>query len=135
VGINLFDVNPAKASIRVVGKGEKERFVFLGEEALAALKTYLPLRAARVAKGDVDAHSALFLNARGKRITARGVALIIDGYIEKAGIKKRVSPHTFRHSFATHLLEHGPISGSSRSFWDTRSSPRPRSIPMWVWRD
>ncbi len=107
VGINLFDVNPAKASIRVLGKGEKERFVFLGEEALAALKTYLPLRAARVAKGDVDAHSALFLNARGKRITARGVALIIDGYIEKAGIKKRVSPHTFRHSFATHLLEHG----------------------------
>ncbi|HOV64562.1 MAG TPA: tyrosine recombinase XerC [Spirochaetia bacterium] len=107
VGINLFDVNVKKACIRVLGKGGKERFVFLGDKALLALTVYLPERLGRAAQGDRDAQAALILNTRGRRITVRGVACIIEEYMEKSGIKKRVSPHTFRHSFATHLLEHG----------------------------
>ena len=105
-GIDLFDVN-ISGFCQGYRKGNRERFVFLGSKALEALREYLPLRDLKVSKKDMDAARALILNARGLRITVRGIALIIQNWIGKSGIQKKVSPHTFRHSFATHLLEHG----------------------------
>ena len=105
--INIQDIDFRRGSVRVRGKGSKERLVFIGNSAAEAMKDYLPLRKIRVDKDDNDAAAALLLNQRGRRITQRGIALIIDKYVRKAGIAKHVSPHTFRHSFATHLIDHG----------------------------
>jgi integrase/recombinase XerC len=84
---------------KVLGKGKKERLVPVGERAIAAIRKYL-------AKRKHNAR-ALFLNNRGKRITDRGVRVILDKYIRIMSEKKNISPHTFRHSFATHLLNRG----------------------------
>jgi site-specific recombinase XerD len=90
----------------VTGKGDRERNVFLGGSALAALRDYLGRRTGRTA-ADADSLAALFLNQRGRRITDRGVRFILSGWLARAGLGKRVTPHTFRHSFATHLLDRG----------------------------
>jgi len=92
---------------RIVGKGRKERLVFLGEEAQKALLRYIPLRDERVARYRKERESALFVNALGKRLTARGVAYVLEKRLEKLGMQKPASPHTFRHSFATHVLNRG----------------------------
>ncbi len=84
---------------KVKGKGRKERLLPLGEPAIVSLKDYLDRRS--------DTNKALFLNKRGTILTDRGVRLIIDKYIKKAALSLKVSPHTFRHSFATHLLNRG----------------------------
>jgi len=84
-----------------LGKGKKERIVPIGDIALSAIRAYLERR-----KKEQEA-GALFLNKSGKRITDRGVRNIIDKYIRIASIKQGVSPHTLRHSFATHLLNRG----------------------------
>jgi integrase/recombinase XerD len=105
VGLDVDDVDLEDRSIRVVGKGSKERLVPLGKHATRALSAYLtrgrPPLAAPVSRG------ALFLNARGRRLTRQGCTKILNHHVGRAGIRKRVSPHTFRHSFATHLLEGG----------------------------
>ncbi|QRN86505.1 site-specific tyrosine recombinase XerD [Clostridia bacterium] len=90
--------------LRVIGKGNKERIVPLGEIAVTMLRTYLLQSRTELAKGS-DRH--LFLNRSGKLITRQSVWNLIKKYCKKAGIKKNVSPHTLRHSFATHLLENG----------------------------
>jgi integrase/recombinase XerC len=94
-----------------MGKGSKERMVFLGAEALAALREYMAGRRAHLRAGgseaDADALRALFINHRGKRITDRGVRFVLAAYLRTANLGKKVSPHTFRHSFATHLLDRG----------------------------
>jgi integrase/recombinase XerC len=87
--------------VRVTGKGGKERIVPVGGKARDALKQYL------VARGYPVVDAALFVNARGGRLTSRSVARLIDRYILKIATMKRVSPHTLRHTFATHLLEQG----------------------------
>jgi len=87
-------------TLRVMGKGSKERVVPIGEEAIAAIDHYLKFR-------DGDRGNALFLNQRGKRITRVMVWKMIKGYAKNAGIAKNISPHTLRHSFATHLLDNG----------------------------
>ena len=105
--ITVEDINFKKGSIIVHGKGRKDRLVFLGAPARAALRDYLPLRdslAHRVGHGEVR---ALFLNQAGGGLTARGVALIIEKRVRAARIATRTSPHTFRHSFATHVLDRG----------------------------
>ena len=84
---------------KVKGKGRKERLLPLGEPALVSLKNYLDKR--------VDDNSSLFINKRGGTLTDRGVRDIIYKYTKKAALTLRVSPHTFRHSFATHLLDRG----------------------------
>jgi integrase/recombinase XerC len=101
VGLNIEDIDFIGGVAKVMGKGRKERIVPIGEIALSAIRAYLERR-----KKQQEA-DALFLNKSGKRITDRGVRNIIDKYIRIASIKQGVSPHTLRHSFATHLLNRG----------------------------
>jgi integrase/recombinase XerD len=92
--------------IRVIGKGNKERLVPIGSSAIKYILLYVNhirnLQA--IQKGEED---ILFLNRRGKRLTRVMIFLIIKDLVKKAGINKTISPHTFRHSFATHLVEGG----------------------------
>lgn len=92
--------------VRVIGKGDKERLVPVGEEAAKHINIYIA--AIRLHQHiQKDEEDILFLNRRGKRMTRVMIFLIIKSLAAKAGIKKQVSPHTFRHSFATHLVEGG----------------------------
>jgi len=95
----------------VMGKGQKERNLFLGATAVEALRAYMALRSfhARPSSSDGgdDSTRALFINQRGGRVTDRGVRFILGEYLSRANLGKRVTPHTFRHSFATHLLDRG----------------------------
>jgi len=97
--------------VRVTGKGRKDRIVPFGTAAAEAVDIYLPERGNLVqmclSRGKIPDNDALFLNNRGKRITARSVERIIKEYGIRAGIKTEVTPHALRHSFATHLLEMG----------------------------
>ena len=101
VGLNIEDIDFIGGVAKVMGKGKKERIVPIGDIALSTIRAYLERR-----KKHQEAQ-ALFLNKSGRRITDRGVRNIIDKYIRMAGIKQGVSPHTLRHSFATHLLDRG----------------------------
>jgi integrase/recombinase XerD len=103
--LDVDDLDLEEGSVRVMGKGSKERLVPLGSYARDALGAYLtkgrPSLASRWSR------AALFLNHRGGRLTRQGCDRILRGHVRRAGVKKRVSPHTLRHSFATHLLEGG----------------------------
>jgi tyrosine recombinase XerC len=105
VGLNINDIDFNSGAVRVRGKGNKERVVFLGSEAKKALNDYFDLRRQRVKKDRGEA--ALFINRNGVRITDRGIRYLIKQHIDKLKIQKNVSPHTLRHSFATHILNHG----------------------------
>ncbi|MCL4424218.1 MAG: tyrosine recombinase [Firmicutes bacterium] len=112
VGLNLTDVDYSVGFVLVVGKGGKERFVPLGSVAIQRLGEYLersrPTLALRGEKRkDREARRALFLNKLGGRLSARSVARLLDKYVGILAIRRRVTPHTLRHSFATHLLEEG----------------------------
>jgi len=98
-GLKLAAVDFIGGVVKVLGKGRKERIVPIGEPALRALNAYLEKRDSR--------RDEVFLNLKGRPITARGVRLVVDRYFRLAGMKKGVSPHTLRHSFATHLLNRG----------------------------
>ena len=100
VGIDFADLDIKRKTALVHGKGGKDRLAFLGEPAVGALIDYLPHRSVRRAKDQ-----ALFLNARGQRLTRAGVAYVVGG--RTRGTNKNVTPHTFRHSFATHVLNGG----------------------------
>ncbi len=103
VGLDRANVDFAEGIIRVVGKGRKERVVPLGRMAAKTLERYLEHRSRpRPAAGD-----ALFLNARGGRLSARSVSSLVRKYGIQAGIQKQLTPHAVRHSFATHLLQNG----------------------------
>lgn len=91
--------------VRVVGKGSKERLVPIGGMALKWVNDYYAASRPLICKPHSD--STVFLNAHGRALSRMGVWKIIRGHATTAGIKKSVSPHTFRHSFATHLLEGG----------------------------
>ena len=97
VGLDLSDVDLAEMTVRVVGKGRKERIVPFGGAAAGALQAYLGPRGS----------GAVFLNQRGGRLTVRSVHTIVRRRARAAGIPRRVSPHTLRHTFATHLLDSG----------------------------
>ena len=90
---------------RITGKGSKERLVPVGAVALRWIGQYLDQERPRFSRPHSD--STIFLNARGRGLSRMGIWKIIRQYVRLAGIKKKVSPHTFRHSFATHLLEGG----------------------------
>jgi integrase/recombinase XerD len=92
--------------LKVVGKGNKERFVPIGREALKYITIYREgYRDKQIVKKGYENH--LFLNRRGGKISRVMIFLIIKQLAEKIGLKKKISPHTFRHSFATHLIEGG----------------------------
>jgi integrase/recombinase XerC len=98
-GLDLDDLDEARRTVRVVGKGDKERVVPVGETALEALAAHLAMRGRR--------RGPLFLNARGGRLTPRSAHRIVRARARQAGIDQRVTPHTLRHSFATHMLGAG----------------------------
>jgi integrase/recombinase XerD len=94
--------------IRIFGKGNKERIVPFGNEARKWLKKYINYFRPELKKKNIfKAEDFIFLNVRGGPLSRMGVWKIIQQYVKSAGIYKKVSPHTFRHSFATHLLEGG----------------------------
>ncbi len=110
--LTLDRLDLAGGSARVMGKGSKERVVFLAGQAKAALGDYLPLRSERRgsprrSRGLSGGKEYLFVNARGGRLTERGFEWIIRGYSERSGSPRSVTPHAFRHSFATHLVGRG----------------------------
>ncbi|MDD3344969.1 MAG: tyrosine recombinase XerC [Candidatus Omnitrophica bacterium] len=99
VGLNVDDIDFISGIVKVRGKGKKERVVPVGEAALGALRGYLGKRKKE--------SSAVFLNRNSRRISTRGVSYTLAKYLHSAGIKPGISAHTFRHSFATHLLNRG----------------------------
>ena len=105
VRMNLADINFELACIRCMGKGSKERIIPLGSLAQKTMIRYLEFARPKLLKNPRE--QALFLNQRGKRLTRQGFWKIIKQYAKEAGIPKVITPHTFRHSFATHLLENG----------------------------
>jgi integrase/recombinase XerC len=102
VGLDVSEVDLNTRMIRVLGKGRKERIVPFGQRARAALEAYLPVRARARPRDD-----ALFVNARGGRLTDRSVRSLVGKRVRQVALARRISPHTLRHSFATHLLERG----------------------------
>lgn len=105
VGLRLRDLALDEEFATVYGKGNKERLVPIGRRAVGAISIYLRETRPRLEKGKGE--GIVFLNARGRPLTRMGVWKILRGHVETAGIEKPVSPHTLRHSFATHLLEGG----------------------------
>ncbi len=93
--------------IRVIGKGDKERITPIGSIAIKHINTYIESKRNHMNNIDKDSEDVLFLNRRGKQLTRVMIFTIIKQLTEKSGITKTVSPHTFRHSFATHLVEGG----------------------------
>ncbi len=105
VGLQQSQVNLRQGVARILGKGAKERIVPLGEEAVEWLQTYLKVARPELAKG--NASEVLFISSRGTQITRQAFWYAIKRYALRVGIQKHLSPHTLRHSFATHLLNHG----------------------------
>ena len=106
ITLKISDLFFNEGFIRVIGKGDKQRFVPINEQTqkyiniyINLIRTHLPIK-----KGFED---TVFLNRNGKQLTRNMVFIIIKNLAEKAGLRKNISPHTFRHSFATHLLERG----------------------------
>lgn len=101
------DTVTGRARFAVTGKGGKTRTVFLTPSARKALEVYLPARLERLDGSDADAVRALFLNSRGQRLGVRGVQKIVARAALRAGLTKHATPHTLRHTFATHLSAEG----------------------------
>ena len=109
VNLSLIDIDFAHQTVRVKGKGRKERVVPFGEHARRALETYLGVRGELLIEADPDQADplAVFMNYQGTRITTRSVGRMIDKYVKQCADIHHISPHSLRHSFATHLLDAG----------------------------
>ena len=105
VGLELTQINLVQGVLRVTGKGNKERLVPLGEEAINWLEKYLNIARSDLLKGQVT--DALFVTKRGGAMTRQAFWYLIKRYAFQAEIASDISPHTLRHAFATHLLNHG----------------------------
>ncbi len=105
-GLDVVDVDLDEGLATVRGKGKRERLALLGPPATAAVGLWLPDRGA-LAGARAASQPALFLNKNGTRLTSRSVGRLLEKYLAQAGLDPRTSPHTLRHSFATHLLDAG----------------------------
>ena len=102
--LDVRHVDLGAGAMRVFGKGSRERQVFFGHAAATALRSYLEARADR---GLGAGEAALFLNRHGRRLSTRGLQMLIKKHCRRTGVSPRTSPHTLRHAFATHLLDNG----------------------------
>ena len=105
-GLNVADLDLDAGMATIRGKGKKERLAFLGKASMRALKDWLQARAVVQAEAQRKTE-AVFLNKHGSRLTSRSVGRLLEKYLQQAGLDPRTSPHTLRHSFATHLLDRG----------------------------
>ncbi len=101
VGLNFNHVDLDLGIIKVMGKGRKERIVPIGSKAIEALKRYIDQR------GELRGEEPLFINPQGGRLTSRSVGRLVKKYSRQSGVLRKVSPHSLRHTFATHLLDAG----------------------------
>ncbi len=106
VSINLPDLHFDERLVRIRGKGKKERLVPFGRAAAASVAAYLERARPSLLRDKAD-EPALFLNYRGERLTARSVQRMVHRYIMKTAVRRKISPHSLRHSFASHLLGRG----------------------------
>jgi integrase/recombinase XerC len=106
VGRNVLALDPAEGVVVVRGKGKKERLALIGDAAKAALQVWLADRESLIAEAKRPS-PAVFLNKSGGRLTARSVGRLLTKYLALAGLDPRTTPHTLRHSFATHMLDAG----------------------------
>ncbi|MCI0336176.1 MAG: tyrosine recombinase XerC [Acidobacteria bacterium] len=109
VNLNLHDIDFNNQNVRVKGKGRKERMVPFGDHAKRALQDYLGVRGELLVEADTEKVDplAVFMNYQGTRITTRSVGRMIDKYVKQCADLHHISPHSLRHSFATHLLDAG----------------------------
>ena len=112
---------------RVRGKGRKERISPLGSFAIKAIKEYERRRVRDPKTEALGRDAPVFVNRFGRILTTRSVGRMLEKHIAVAGLDSRTSPHTLRHSFATHLLDRGPTFAACRSCWDTRVWRRRKS--------
>ncbi|MGI8383506.1 site-specific tyrosine recombinase XerD [Robertmurraya sp. P23] len=105
IGLNLDDAHLTMGFVRCIGKGNKERIIPLGRTAATAIQEYLDKGRPQFIKNQRE--ESLFVNHHGRRLTRQGFWKILKGLTKEAGIEKELTPHTLRHSFATHLLENG----------------------------
>ncbi|HDK25757.1 MAG TPA: site-specific tyrosine recombinase XerD [Candidatus Atribacteria bacterium] len=105
INLRINDINVENQMLRCLGKGSKERIIPFGKEANQSLILYLRKVRGKLVKDPKEA--TLFLNNRGKKLSRQGVFYLIKQYAKKAGLNKKVTPHTLRHTLATHLLENG----------------------------
>jgi len=106
-GLNLHDVDLDQRLVKVLGKGSKERIVPIGKAAVSVLTAYLDSTTAQRARNRKGMVFPVFLNARGGRLSTRSIATVVKRYGVKCGLMTEISPHSLRHTFATHLLDGG----------------------------
>lgn len=109
-GLNFEDLNLSNNEIRVFGKGAKERIILVSDRAKSFLERYIKTARPLVAKGyrvDENEDSPVFINNTGYRLQTRTIRNVINDVVERIQLPKHVTPHVFRHSFATHLIENG----------------------------
>ena len=106
VALNIQDVDMPGESLRVRGKGRKERVSPIGPTAVTAIRRYLDMRNADPRSAAFD-QQALFVNKHGQRLSTRSVRRKLDKYLVQCGLDPSISPHTLRHTFATHMLNNG----------------------------
>jgi integrase/recombinase XerD len=107
IALQVADLDLEEGMLRARGKGSKERIVPIGRQAVAALRAWCERGRSVLLAGRVDPSTMLFLNHRGRPLTRQGLYKIVQGHARSAGLSERMSPHTLRHTFATHLLAGG----------------------------
>jgi len=117
--VNINDISLIKNSIRIRGNGREKRHAFFGKKAARSLMYYLKARPLLISEWDNE--KALFLNHRGERITVRSVERIVEKYWLISGLEKKITPRSFRHSFASHMLSKGADSDTVQRFLGHKS--------------